>query len=137
MSQERKVTAVLIDDHPGTLSAVSKILGDEFEILAASCNSQTAFDLLTMFNPDIAVLDVAMPERDGFEIARQMRECRLSTQIIFLTASEDEDYACAARDLGASYVVKRRMNDDLVTAAHDAMDGKLFSSPVSPHHPKI
>lgn len=136
MPREHKVTAVLIDDHPGTLSAVSEILGDEFEILAASSNSQTAFDLLTMFSPDIAVLDIAMPERDGFEIARQMRECRLSTQIIFLTAVEDEDYACAARDLGASYVVKRRMIYDLVTAAREAMDGKLFSSPVSPYHPK-
>ena len=133
MSREHKVTAVLIDDNPGTLSLVSEILGDEFEILAASSNSETAFDLVTMFSPDIAVLDVAMPERDGFEIARQMRECRLATQIIFLTAVEDEDYACAARDLGASYVVKRRMNNDLVTAAREAMDGRLFSSPVPPH----
>ena len=136
MSREHKVTAVLIDDHPATLSAVSEILGDEFEILAASSNSETAFDLLTMFCPDIVVLDIAMPERDGFEIARQMRECRLATQIIFLTAVEDEDYACAARDLGASYVVKRRMMNDLVTAAREAMDGKLFWSPVSPHPPE-
>lgn len=134
MPQEHKVTAVLIDDHPGALTAISEILGDEFEILAASGDSQTAFDLVSMFCPDIAVLDIEMPERDGFEIARQMRECRLSTQIIFLTAVEDEDYACAARNLGASYVVKRRMNDDLVIAAREAMDGRLFSSPVSPHH---
>ena len=133
MPQEHKVTAVLIDDHPGTLSAVSEILGDEFEILATSGNSQAAFDLVSMFSPDIVILDVAMPERDGFEIARQIRECRLSTQIIFLTAIEDEDYARAARSLGASYVVKRRMNDDLIKAARETMDGKLFSSPVSPH----
>ena len=134
MSQEHKVTAVLIDNHQATLNVVSEILGNEFEILAASSNSESAFDLVSMFSPDIAVLDIEMPERDGFEIARQMRECRLATQIIFLTAVEDEDYACAARDLGASYVVKRRMNNDLVTAAHEAMDGRLFSSPVSHHH---
>jgi DNA-binding NarL/FixJ family response regulator len=136
MSREHKVTAVLIDDHQGTLSAVSEILRDEFEILAASSNSQIAFDLVATFSPDIAVLDIAMPERDGFEIARQMKECRLSTQIIFLTATEDEDYACAARDMGASYVVKRRMNNDLVIAVRETMDGKIFSSPVSPHHPR-
>jgi DNA-binding NarL/FixJ family response regulator len=136
MSREHKVTAVLIDDHQGTLSAVSEILRDEFEILAASSNSQIAFDLVATFSPDIAVLDIAMPERDGFEIARQMKECRLSTQIIFLTATEDEDYACAARDMGASYVVKRRMNNDLVTAVRETMDGKIFSSPVSPPHPR-
>src|SRR5215469_621540 len=93
MSQEHKVTAVLIDNHQATLNVVSEILGNEFEILAASSNSESAFDLVSMFSPDIAVLDIEMPERDGFEIARQMRECRLTTQIIFLTAVEDEDYA--------------------------------------------
>lgn len=132
MSREHKVTAVLIDDHPAMLTAASQILRDEFEILAVSSDSEGAVDLVVMFCPDIVVLDIAMPERDGFEIARQVRRCRLSTQIIFLTATEDEDYACAARDLGASYVLKRRMNNDLVIAAREAMSGKLFSSPVSP-----
>jgi DNA-binding NarL/FixJ family response regulator len=131
MSQEHKVTAVLIDDHPGTLRVTSEIMQTDFEILAASSNSEAACDIVTMFHPDIAVLDIAMPDKDGFEIARQMRERSLPTQIIFLTAVEDNDYACAARDMGASYVVKRRMSKDLVIAAKEAMEGKLFSSPVS------
>lgn len=136
MSEEHKATAVVIDDHPGALRAASAIMQVEFEILAASCNSEAACDIVTMFHPDIAVLDIAMPSKDGFEIARQMRERHLPTQIIFLTAVDDEDYACAARDIGASYVLKRRMSKDLVIAAKEAMEGKLFSSPVSPPHLK-
>jgi DNA-binding NarL/FixJ family response regulator len=136
MFQEHKVTAVLIDDHPGTLRAASVIMQAEFEILATSSNSEAALAIVSTFHPDIAVLDIAMPSKDGFEIARQMRERSLSTQIIFLTAVEDEDYACAARDMGASYVLKRRMTKDLVTAVKVTMDGKLFSSPVSPPYLK-
>jgi DNA-binding NarL/FixJ family response regulator len=131
MSHEYKATAVVIDDHPGALKAASEIMQTEFEILATSSNSEVAYDIVTMFHPDIAVLDIAMPAKDGFEIARQMRAQHLSTQIIFLTAEEDDDYASAARDMGASYVLKRRMSLDLVIAAKDAMEGKLFSSPVS------
>ena len=136
MSQEHKATAVVIDDHPGTLRVASEIMQTEFELLAASSNSEAACDIVTMFHPDIAVLDIAMPAKDGFEIARQMRQRHLPTQIIFLTAVEDNDYASAARDMGASYVLKRRMGIDLVIAAKDAMEGKLFSSPVSPPHLK-
>jgi DNA-binding NarL/FixJ family response regulator len=128
MSQEHKATAVVIDDHPGALRAASEIMQAEFEILATSSNSEVACD--------IAVLDIAMPAKDGFEIARQMRAQHLSTQIIFLTAEEDDDYASAARDMGASYVLKRRMSIDLVFAAKEAMEGKLFSSPMSPPHLK-
>ncbi len=136
MSQEHKATAVVIDDHPGALRAASTIMQAEFEILAASSNSEAACDIVTMFHPDIAVLDIAMPAKDGFEVARQMREQHLPTQIIFLTAEEDDDYASAARDMGASYVLKRRMSIDLVIAAKEAMEGKLFSSPVSQSHLK-
>jgi DNA-binding NarL/FixJ family response regulator len=136
MSQEHKATAVVIDDHPGALRAASEIMQAEFEILATSSNSEVACDIVTLFHPDIAVLDIAMPAKDGFEIARQMRERHLPTLIIFLTAEEDDDYASAARDMGASYVVKRRMSIDLVIAAKEAMEGKLFSSPVSLAHLK-
>jgi DNA-binding NarL/FixJ family response regulator len=136
MSHKHKATAVVIDDHPSTLRAVSAIMQAEFEILAASSNSEAACDIVTMFRPDIAVLDIAMPFKDGFEIARQMKEQHLSTQVIFLTAEEDDDYASAARDMGASYVLKRRMCMDLVVAAKEAMEGKLFSSPVSSPHLK-
>lgn len=100
MSQEHKATAVVIDVHPSTLRVASEIMQAEFELLAASSNSEAACDIVAMFHPDIAVLDIATPAKDGFEIARQMRQRHLPTQIIFLTAEEDNDCASAARDMG-------------------------------------
>ncbi len=73
MSQEHKATAVVIDDHPGALRVASAIMQAEFEVLATSSNSEVACEIVTMFHPDIAVLDITMPAKDGFEIARQMR----------------------------------------------------------------
>jgi DNA-binding NarL/FixJ family response regulator len=73
-----------------------------------------------------------MPGKDGFETAREIKERARTTRIVFLTAIEDVDYACAARDMGSSYVVKRRMRTDLLTAAREAMGDNLFFSPIRP-----
>jgi hypothetical protein len=61
-----------------------------------------------------------------------MKEYFFTTRIVFLTVTEDVEYACAARDMGGSYVVKRRMHTDLMIAAQEAMRGNLFISPILP-----
>jgi len=53
-----------------------------------------------------------------------------ATKIVFLTVMEDQEYVRVARDMGGSYVVKRRMRTDLLPAARDAMDGNIFLSPI-------
>jgi DNA-binding NarL/FixJ family response regulator len=131
-SPEKKPRIVLIDDHPKALMAASQIMKDEFEIVATVGNSEAGLDAVSMLKPDIVIIDIGMPGRDGFETARRMKEYFCTTRIVFLTLTEDVEYACAARDMGGSYVVKRRMRTDLMTAAREAMRGNLFFSPILP-----
>lgn len=127
---KRRATVVLADDHRGTLDAASEILSEDLEVLAAVNNGTMALQAISLFCPDVVVLDIAMPGSDGFQTARQVRELGLPVRIVFLTITEDWDYVRAAAGLGASYVLKRRMNDDLLTATKEALAGRLFVSPM-------
>jgi DNA-binding NarL/FixJ family response regulator len=131
-SWKHRATVVLIDDHPGALAAACEIMKNEFDILATGVDGDAALHAVSVFSPDIVVLDIGMPGKDGFETAREIGERAPTARIVFLTAMEDMDYARAARDMGGSYVVKRRMGTDLLTAAREMMGGNLFSSPILP-----
>jgi DNA-binding NarL/FixJ family response regulator len=129
-NSERRPTAVLADDHLETVRVASEIVEKHFEILAVVNDGVRAVEAVSVIKPDLVLLDIAMPGKDGFEVARGIREFRFPTKIVFLTITEDEEYVRAASDLGASYVLKRRMRRDLLTAAHEALAGRLFISPM-------
>jgi len=126
----RRPTVVVADDHRATLSIVVKLVSRDFEILASVSNGIDALHAVKELQPDLVVLDVGMPGMDGFETARRIRQQEIPTRIVFLTIVEDADYAKTASELGACYVVKRRIYSDLLPAAADALAGRLFLSPV-------
>ena len=132
VSLGQRPTVVLVDDHPGILTAVREIVQKEFEVLAAMNDSGAAIDIIHDYRPDIVVLDIAMPHMNGFEAARCLRKAGLGAKIVFLTVTEDIDYARAAREIGASYIVKRRMHVDLILAIKEALAGRPFYSPIPP-----
>jgi DNA-binding NarL/FixJ family response regulator len=131
-SRQKKPKIVLIDDHPKALMAACQIMKDEFEIAATVGSGEAGLDAVSMLKPDIVIIDIGMPGENGFETARRMKEYFCTTRIVFLTVTEDVEYACAARDMGGSYVVKRRIRTDLTIAAREAMRGNLFFSPILP-----
>jgi DNA-binding NarL/FixJ family response regulator len=108
---------------------------DDYEVVATVNNGILAAQAVSLFNPDIVVLDIAMPGTDGFETARRIRELALPTRIVFLTITEDWDYVLAASKLGASYVLKRRIYSDLLPAVNETLAGRLFVSPMPSANP--
>jgi DNA-binding NarL/FixJ family response regulator len=131
-SWKPKATAVLIDDHPGALMAACDIIKGEFDVVATAAAGDAGLDAVSTLHPDLVILDIGLPGQNGFETARRLKRSDCATRIVFLTVMEDADYAYAARAIGGSYVIKRRMHSDLLTAARDAMEGRLFFSPTLP-----
>jgi|KBSMisStaDraftv2_1062788.scaffolds.fasta_scaffold323691_2 DNA-binding NarL/FixJ family response regulator len=123
-----KPTLVLADDHIGMLNKVVEILGEEVRILAKVQDGYSAVRAAQDFNPDLLVLDIAMPKLNGIEAARELRRRGLATKIIFLTVQEDLDYLKAAQEIGAGYVLKPRMSTDLIVAVREALMGRMFVS---------
>ncbi|CAN5375272.1 hypothetical protein BH20ACI1_BH20ACI1_30850 [soil metagenome] len=89
-----------------------------------------ALERLWEFEPDVAVLDVEMPNADGFEVVREMQKLNLHSQIIFLTMYKDEGLFNQAMDLGVKgYILKDSAIADTVAGIKAAVRGKNYISP--------
>jgi DNA-binding NarL/FixJ family response regulator len=120
---------LLVDDNPAILHHVCKMLNNQFRILAAFGDGRTLLREYATLRPDVIILDIAMSELNGIEVARHLRESGYAYKIIFLTVHEDPDFVNAALGAGGSaYVVKSRLDTDLIPAISAVLSGKLFVS---------
>jgi DNA-binding response OmpR family regulator len=104
MAEQRRV--VVADDEPDLLYAIKLYLEDEGYTVFTAVNGDEALDLLKERIPDVVVLDVMMPELDGFETLKQLRETS-SVPVIMLTAKGEESDKIRGLGLGADdYVTK-------------------------------
>jgi DNA-binding NarL/FixJ family response regulator len=129
-----RVRVLLADDHADFLAAAARILGSEYEAIAAVGDGQAALDEAARLGPEVLVLDISMPVLNGIETARRLRAAGSGAKIVFLTVHEDADSVRAALAAGAlGYVVKCRLVSDLPLALREALAGRSFVSPtISP-----
>jgi putative two-component system response regulator len=101
-------TVLLVDDNPTNLAAGKSILKDYFKVFPIP-TAEIMFDLLENFTPDLILLDIEMPEMDGYQAMRKLKESEDTSAIpvIFLTALSDENSELEGLSLGAvDYVNK-------------------------------
>lgn len=121
---------LLADDNDEILATIRQELAEEFEIIGTVSNGQDAVDAALQFDPDVVVLDIAMPVLDGIQASSRIHESNGHTKILFLTIQEKTEYVSAAFAAGASgYVTKRRLLTDLGCAIHEVAEGRRFLSP--------
>jgi DNA-binding NarL/FixJ family response regulator len=121
-----KPKVVIADDYPAMLDKVARLLARDFNLISRVADGAAAVEAALALNPDILILDIAMPRMDGFEAAKRLQEAGCSTKIIFLTAG-DEQGGLDWRGIGVQgYVLKRRMRSDLVFAIKEVLAGRLF-----------
>jgi len=127
---ERLPRVLLADDHPALLRTAAGMLAPYFEIVAAVNNGKTALEETARANPDLVLLDIRMPEIDGIRAARELKRRQAGTEVVFLTAQEDDDYISEALAAGArGYILKRRMQSDLLIGLNVVRAGHFFISP--------
>lgn len=111
----RKV--LVIDDEPGIIDIVeTNLLGDGFEVVSAK-DGKEGLDKVRSENPELVVLDVMMPEMDGWEVLRQMESDpnTAGIPVIMLTAkASDEDYIHGLEEGAIEYITKPFYPQELV-----------------------
>jgi DNA-binding response OmpR family regulator len=115
---------LLVDDEPNILLAIEFLLKKEGYTIKKAFNGQQAIDTVASFRPDIIVLDVMMPEFDGFEVARRIRNMPSfeDVRIIFLTAKGTEtDKMKGYTSGGEVYLIKPFDNDELVQVINEVV----------------
>jgi len=98
-----RVKILMVDDRPANLLTTQAVLDDLGEDLVTAASAHEAVQHLLREDFGLILLDVMMPEMDGFELARQIRRLRRSrhTPIIFLTAAGNEDSLIKGYEMGA------------------------------------
>jgi two-component system response regulator DegU len=124
----KKPRVVVADDSIRILAAVKKLLSSQFDIVDCVLNGEQAVEAVMRLQPDLVVLDVVMPQLDGIQAARRLKELVTTSKIVFLTGIEDPDYIKSASDLGHGFVFKSCMRKDLALAITAALEGGAFYS---------
>lgn len=125
------ITVVLADDHPIVRQGLRTLLEQEggCQVVGEATDGLTAIDLIGRLQPELAILDVQMPDLDGLEVTRRVSSSSPDTRVIILSMHGDEPYVMDALAHGAmGYVLKGSATTDLVTAVQAAMAGKRFLS---------
>jgi DNA-binding NarL/FixJ family response regulator len=114
------------DDHQLVLDAVTFVAGPRFEV--KTTDTLTSFEEeIDRFNPDLAILDIKMPDGDGFETAKRVLERKPGQKLIFLSMHTEPRVVKKAMELGAQgYLSKRAPLDELLTAIDSVLDGKTY-----------
>jgi DNA-binding NarL/FixJ family response regulator len=127
---------LLADDSPSMLHEARQILEPEFDVVGVVYDGDALLNAMDEFKPDVLVLDISMPIRNGLEAVRLLRQVGTQVKIVFLTVHHDQEFVEEAFLVGAmGYVVKPRLASDLVIAVREALKGRTFVSPVLTHSP--
>jgi DNA-binding NarL/FixJ family response regulator len=128
----KKARIVVADDHAITLAGLRMLIeaNSDFALVAAAKSGPEALAAVLDLKPDVAVLDVSLPEIDGIALARRLaRECP-SVGVIVLTAHEDRRYLTEALHAGArGFVLKSSATECLVRAIRGVLVGGLYIDP--------
>ncbi len=127
-----EVRILLADDHAVIRSGLRLVLEREpgFRVVAEAADGKEAIRLAAELTPDVAVLDVAMPNLNGIEAARQITAATAHTSVVMLSMHSDEGYVLRALNVGArGYLLKESPEEDLIAAVKAVHGGKAYFSP--------
>jgi len=122
---------LMADDHLILLEAFKALLEQAFEIVGTVTDGRTLLEEFARLNPDVVLLDIAMPLLNGLDAGRQIKAQRRSVKLIYLTMNPDPDLASEALRLGASgYVLKSSAVQELKQAIEEALRGRSYITPL-------
>lgn len=127
-----RIRVALADDHPVVLAGIKAMLqaAPEIELVGEAGDGAAALRLVRAERPDVAVLDVSMPEMNGVDLARRIAAELPGVRVITLTVHEDRAYVQQLLDAGAKgYLLKRSAAEDLVRAVRAVAEGGLYLDP--------
>jgi two-component system, NarL family, response regulator LiaR len=126
------IAVLLADDHAVVRKGIRDFLEEDesIRVIAEADDGAEAWRLIAAHPPDVAVLDIRMPQMSGIELTRQIKEQLPGVRVLILTAYDDEPYVFALLRAGADgYVLKTAQSDDLVRAVKQVAAGKTVLDP--------
>lgn len=129
--REQVTSILLVDDHPLLRKGLTQLieLEDELCLTGEASNGEDALRLALEQDPDLIVLDLNMQGMDGLETLRAMREAGVTSRIVMLTVSDnDEDVVCAITYGADGYLLKDMEPEEILAQLKEAAHGKMVIS---------
>ena len=126
---KRNARVVLIDDNQDHLSGVKELLSIEscYEVVGATTSANLGINLIKKYRPQIVLMDINMPEKDGLQAIYEIEKLDLGVKVIALSGYDDPDLIFRAMKLGAKgYILKTMASAQLIYAIGEVLAGKIY-----------
>jgi two-component system, NarL family, response regulator LiaR len=125
------IKVLVVEDHPIVRDLLCRVLNqpDDIEIVAVARNGEKAVNQAILHHPDVAVMDVRMPEMDGIEATKEILTHSPETHVLILSGFNTAEYVQKSLEAGAlGYILKDFMRQDLIAGVHEVYEGHLYFS---------
>jgi DNA-binding NarL/FixJ family response regulator len=124
---------LVADDHRAMLDSLVRLLSRDFDVVAAVTDGVSAVAKAEQLEPDLLVLDIAMPGLSGIAAAARLKQHGSTARVVFVTNLKDREFVQESLALGdVGFVVKDRLVADLLPAIRRVLAGEVFVSPSVP-----
>ncbi|MBW1773860.1 MAG: sigma-54-dependent Fis family transcriptional regulator, partial [Deltaproteobacteria bacterium] len=122
MGGKNKATILVIDDEHGIRQSFKMVLKDDFNVLLAETGAK-AIDVFTKNSVDLILLDILLPDTNGLDLLKKLKQIDPNTEVIMVTAVKEIQTAVTAIKLGAyEYVIKPFVVDDVINTINRALE---------------
>jgi DNA-binding NarL/FixJ family response regulator len=129
---KQNASIIIADDHPVFRRGLKMVIESDagLSVIAESADGADALEQIGNYQPDLVVLDVNMPQMNGFDVARELQNRRSKTAIVFLTMHKDEEMFNAAMDLGVGgFILKDSAVTEIIDCLKMVLKGQPYISP--------
>ena len=126
---KRKARILLVDDNADHLRGVKELITLEtsYDIVGTTTSANIAVNLIKKYHPDLVLMDINMPEKDGLQAIQEINKLELDTKVIALSGYDDADLIFRAMKIGAKgYVLKTMASAQLIYAIDEVLSGKVY-----------
>lgn len=128
----KQVSVILVEDEPSTQDHLARVIesSPSLKLLGVASTVQDAYSLLFMTSPDVALIDLGLPDSSGIGVIEWLSKYKPETESLVITAFGDEDHVVRSLEAGASgYLLKDYSNEELIEHILEVANG---GSPISP-----
>ena len=126
---KKKARIIIVDDNYEHLSGIKELIEIEsdFDVVATATSASVAISLIKKYRPEIVLMDINMPEKDGLTAIAEIEKLDLGVRTIALTGYDDPDLIFRAMKIGAKgYILKTMASAQLIYAIDEVANGKIY-----------
>jgi NarL family two-component system response regulator LiaR len=127
------IKVLLAEDHLITRQGIRRLLEDEREltVIGEAGDGEEAVQMVAEMQPDVVIMDIAMPKLNGIEATRQIKLIRPATAVLILSAYDDDEYVFGLVEAGAAgYLLKTASGEELTRAIRGVHKGEPVMDPI-------